>query len=453
MSDPLEDALQDLEAGGESPIYLLLGEEFLVRKAAETLIDKLVPGASAGLNLVTMDAATPREVASELATMPMFPGRKVVFLRDPEFLAPKKGRPDALGKAREAWKGNKRKEAARRVLAIAARAGWGVNDLDPSASGAPKADEWRRELGIELADADAAFLKEVADFCRAENISAPAGDDSALMTLLDKGAQKGQVLVVATTEIDAKGLFFKLAKDKGTVIERKVAGRLKDLDLTEFVAETLGPAKKKLGPGALDKLKDRVGSNFRLLQSELTKLSLYTEGNTITSRDVELLVGHAREEEYLELSDALQKRDAEAARKYIDDALAQEVAPLALLGAITGIVRTLLMNFERMTQLTGGKPPRNYQDFQARVFPQIEAEAKASKTRVPHPYAAFMGMQSAGAFGRKALLESLRSCAESDLALKTGGAELVLERLLWTICGRAGAWQSGLTTIRRELER
>ena len=87
------------------------------------------------------------------------------------------------------------------------------------------------------------------------------------------------------------------------------------------------------------------------------------------------------------------------------------------------------------------------------MFPQIEAEAKAAKIRIPHPYAAFMGMQAAANYGRKVLLAGLESCAESDLALKFGGDELVLERLVWTLCGRASVWESGLATIRREQER
>ncbi len=448
MSDELEDALQAIEANDESPVYLLWGEEYLVRKGAEALVDKLVPNAAAGLNLVTADGQAPKEIAAELATLPLFPGRKVVLVRDPEWLAPKKGRTDALGRSKEAWKLNRRREAARRVLAIAARAGWGPKDLDPA-----DADAWERELGISLSAPDLQFLKEVSEFCIAEGLTAPQGDESALIDLLNKGAGKGQVLVLAATELETKSPFVKLVKDKGTLIERKVAGRLKDLDLTEFTAETLKPYGKKLGPGALEKLKDRVGGNFRLLASELNKLAVYTEGATISVRDVELLVGHAREEEYLELSDALQKRDYDATMKYLREALDQSSAPLQLLGAITSIVRTMLMNHERMVQLSGGKPPRNYNDFQARVFPQIEAEAKAAKIRVPHPYAAFMGMQAAAGYGRKVLLAGLESCAEADLALKFGGDELVLERLVWTLCGRASQWESGLATIRREQER
>jgi DNA polymerase-3 subunit delta len=453
VSDSLEDAISDLDAGNESPVYLLWGEEFLVRKAASRLLEKLVPQGAQDLNCVVLDAAAPREIAAELATFPMFGGRKVVFLRDPEFLAPKKGRADALGRAREAWKTGRRKEAARRVLSIAARAGWGVAELDPTASGAPKADDWERELGVVLADLDRQFLKDVQAFCVAENITAPSSDDTVLNEWLAKEPAKGQVLVIACSELETKSAFVKAVKASGTFLEFKVASRLKDVELDEFVAEALAPHGKKLGPKALDVLKDRVGANFRLLASELEKLALHSSAPTITVKDIELLVGHAREEEWLELSDAIQKRSLEAALKYLDEALGQGAAPLAILGAVTGIVRNLVLAHERMTQLSGGKPPRNYSDFQSRMWPHIEAEAKAAKTKVPHPYAVFMGMQSAMTFRRSELLRALVACAEADLALKLGGDALVLERLFWTVCGKAAAWDSQMHVIRREQER
>lgn len=463
MSDELEEALQELAAGGEAPAYLLLGEEFLIRKAADQLITQLVPGGTADLNLVTMDSATPKEVASELATLPMFGGRKVVFLRDPEFLAPKKGRPDALNRAREAWKANRRKDAARRVLAIAARAGWGPKDIDPTVSGAPKSDEWERELGIPLADADVSFLSEVAAFAIAEGLSAASSDDSAVVEWLNGKPSKGQVLVIAASECDAKHPLVKAINDQGRVMEFKAITRLKDFKgqpsaevkatLAQFATETLAPHKKKLGPGAIEMLVDRVGGNFRLLQSELTKLALYSDGPTISQKEVDLLVGHAREDEYFELSDALQKRNFDAARKYVDDVIGQGAHPLQLISSIAAIVRAMLINFDRVNRLSGGKLPRNYNDFQARVFPALEVEAKAQKSKVPHPYAAFMSVQSAMGYGRQDLLRGLVACAEADLALKLGGGELVLERLLWTLCGKAAAWESQMHVIRREQER
>jgi DNA polymerase-3 subunit delta len=64
-----------------------------------------------------------------------------------------------------------------------------------------------------------------------------------------------------------------------------------------------------------------------------------------------------------------------------------------------------------------------------------------------------MGMQAAAAYGRAELLRGLVACAEADLALKLGGGELVLERLLWTLGGKAPPWASGMHLIRREQER
>ena len=250
----------------------------------------------------------------------------------------------------------------------------------------------------------------------------------------------------------------------GAVMEFKAITRLKDFKgqpsaevketLSQFAMETLAPHKKKLGPGALELLVDRVGGNFRLLQSELTKLALYSDAATISKGEVDLLVGHAREDEYFELSDAIQKRNFDAARKYVADVVeGQGAHPLQLLSSVASIVRAMLTNFERINRLSGGKLPRNYNDFQARVFPALEAEAKANKSKVPHPYAAFMSVQSAMGYGRQELLRGLVACAEADLALKLGGDVLVLERLLWTLCGKAAAWDSQMHVIRREQER
>jgi DNA polymerase-3 subunit delta len=438
MSADLEDVLAEAKAGKVEPLYLLWGEEYLVRRGADELVKLLLPDASAGLNFAVLDAASPREVAQELATLPLFPGRKVVLVRDPEFLAPKKGRGDALGKAREAWKAGKRKEGARRLLALAARAGWGADQLDPSASGAPSVEDWKEELNVDLAEADLVFLKEVATFCREERISAPEGDASALLELFQKGVPKGHALVLAASEVDAKSPLVKFAVDKGQVVERKVAARHKDFEIEPLAAEFLKPFKKKLGKGAAEQLKERIGGNVRLLQSELEKLATYAEGSTIESADVALLVAHTREEEYFELSEALQNRSLKSALDYAEDAMGQGTHALQLLGAVASVTRGMLENHERLEKYAAGGLPRSFPDFKSRVFPRIEEEAKAAKGKAPHPYAAFLAMQGAARYKRRELLDALVACAEADLSLKSSAnGKLVIERLLWTVCGGA----------------
>jgi DNA polymerase-3 subunit delta len=436
----LDEVVRDIKKGQLAPLYLLWGEEFLVRKGADELVKVLLPDASPGLNFSVQDGASPREVAQELATLPMFPGRKVVLARDPEFLAPKKGRADALAKAKDAFRAGRRREAAKRVLAFVARAGWGLDALDPESSSAPPAEAWKEELNVELSDADWVFLQELHQFCEDEGITAPEGDDSALLDLYAKGLPPGHILVIAATEVEARSPWVKLAKDQGVLIERKVEARLKDLDLGQIAREILGPFAKRLSPSAEKLLKERVGGNMRLLQSELEKLALHAQGQVIEAADVALLVAHARDEEFLELSDALQKRDLAAALRYLDEALGQRAQPLQLLGAMASITRGLLENRERLSELPQGRAPRGYDEFKDRVLPRIEEELRAQKRKVPHPYGLFLGLQAAARYGPHELRAALRACGEADLQLKSSAdGRLVLERLLWTVCGAAPA--------------
>ena len=436
MSESLAALLAEVKAGKVRPLYLCWGEEFLVRRDAEALSQALIPDAAAGLNHAVLDAASPREIAAELMTLPLFPGRKVVVARDPEFLAPKKGRVDALGKVREAWKAGRRKESARRLLALVARAGWSVAEVDPSIPGAPGAEAWREELGITLADADLDWLREMAAFIREEGVTAPESDVSPLLQALERGLPEGHALILAATDVDGRHPLLKVAQKQGAVVERKIgSGRLRDLDLSGAARSFLEGSGKRLGPGAEKALRDRLGGQMRLLQSELEKLVAYVQGPVIRREDVEAVVARVREEEFLELSDALQKRDLAAALRYVDEALEHGAAALMILGAVASVVRGLIESHERMTQLGRGQPPRSFDEFKSRIFPGVEREARQHGQRVPHPWAAFLGMQAAARYGRPALRRGLLACAEADVALKSSGAgKLVLERLLWTVC-------------------
>lgn len=424
-------------SGEGKPIYLISGEEFLVQKAADELVKQLVPDASVGLNLALMDGASPREIAQELATMPLFPGPKVVLVKDPEFLAPKKGRDDALARARDAWKANRRKEAARRILAIAARAGWGVAELDPGAPGAPSVEQWFAELNVDLAEADVHFLSEVAAFCREEGISAPESDVSVLVELLERGVPKGHSLVLAATALDGKNPLVTAAKAHGQHLVRGVShsgkGRpsYKTLDLREAVDEFLRGTGKKLDPKAEEELKERVGGNMRTLQSELEKLASYVTGPRIGVEDVKLLVSHSREDEFGELQNAIQERNLALALAVIREAIAQEKHGLQLLPGVVNALRALLDGRERVAQHVKGPFRMSPREFESRVFPHIEREAKAAGRKVPHPYAAYKAAEAAAKYERAELIDALIACAEADMQLKSGGdSKLVLEALL-----------------------
>ena len=133
--------LREIREGEARAVYLFHGEEFLARKAAQAVVDALVDPSLRDLNLSISDGASVAEVVRELSTLPMFAGTKVVWLQEPAFLAPKRApKADQLGRLQELWEQGKRREAARRLLALAQKAG-----LDPATAAAA---DWRAEAGL-----------------------------------------------------------------------------------------------------------------------------------------------------------------------------------------------------------------------------------------------------------------------------------------------------------------
>jgi DNA polymerase-3 subunit delta len=425
--------LKNIEAGKAPAVYLITGEEFLVRKTSDEIVAALLPKAMAGLNLAIHEGSSPAEVARDLATAPMFRGRKVVVVREPEFLAPKKGRPDALNKIKEAWSGGRRKVAANRALALFARAGWGADQL-----AAPDPGAISRELEIELADADVAFLSEVGAFCKAEGLSAPEGDTGALERLLEKGVPKDHHLVIEAVHLDSRGTLAKLCAKAGLLVERRVERELRKLDIHDAAVEALAPFKKRLEPAAEKLLKDLCGGNMRLLQSELQKLALFVgDKASISAAEVELLVRRAREDEFRELSDSLGARDLKAALRYLGTALDQDEPALKIHGAMASIVRRLLEDRVRWGKLGFG-PRTGQREFEAKGIPVLEEEAQARKAKVPHPYVAWLGFQASMRYEVPELVRAMLAIAAADVSLKSGGSgQLVLESLAMKLCQKA----------------
>ncbi len=431
------EVLAEIDAKKARPVYLLTGEEYLVRRTSDEIVSRLVPKSQAALNVSILEGAGATDVARDLTTIPMFRGNKVVLVREPEFLAPKKGRQHALASVREAWNEGRRDAAAKRALALAARAGWGADRLDPGADGAPTREDWKRELDIDLADADVAFLRDVAQYCRDRGLAVPEGATRSLEEVLEKGLPPGHHLVIEAQAIDRKGTLFKLCERVGAVLDRAVERDVKHLSIAETVAEVLRPLNKRLAPRAEERLKDLCGGSMRLIHSELEKLAAYVgDRATIEEADVEELVLRSREDDFFELSNALFARDAAALIRYFERALDQGDAPLRLHAALATQVRRLLEERERCNRRPRSPGRMTYRDFQGAEFPSIADAAKAAGKKPPHPFAAYNVMMAALRFSLAELVQAHAALADADLALKSSAdSRMVLESLAWTICG------------------
>jgi len=423
VSGGVEKLLAEAKAGSTNSVYLFHGEEFLARKAAEDLIDILVPEGQRDFNLAILEAAaSPGDVARELSTVPMFRGTKVVWLRDPEFLAPKKAaRGDQLGRLRELWEQGREKEAARRLLALAQKAG-----LDPAAASAA---DWESEAGIQADPADLTFSKEAASFAAEQKIAAPSSDQAELESLLEKGIPDGNHLIVSSLGLDGRLSLFKKLQKAGAEVSFKAKGREKR-DLGELCREALAPLGKRIAPAAVARLEALVGdAQVRLLHAELEKVALYVgERSTVEAEDVDAVVGASREIEFL-LTNSIERRDLNGALAGLAQILEAGGGLPQAVASIASSVRQLLAAQEA-TRATGGRVPGFGQAAAGWV-----AAFNAAGMKMGNPNAAKFKAEAAGRFRRRELVEALVEAAALDVAVKSGGGRLDVERFLFRICG------------------
>lgn len=421
MSD-VQSLLDEIRGGRTRQVYLFHGEEFLARKAAKEVAEALVPQGERDLNLSVLDGASPAEVARDLATLPMFMGTKVVWLQEPEMLAPKKAaKADQLARLRELWGQGRRREAARRLLALAQKAG-----IDASVA---TAQEWSSEAGIEADEEDRAFCQEAAAWAKEEGIRAPGADLAEFERLLERGIPQGNHLVISAVAVDARLGLVKKLRELGAEVSFRPTGRYEKRDVGAMAAEFLQPLGKRLSPGAIVALERLVGGDrVRALFGELEKVALFVgERKTIEAEDVEQVVERSQEIEFL-LTSSLEKKDLPGAMEGLAQLLEGGGGLPQAVASIAGCLRQLLAA-KGATRATGGRLPGFGPQAQAWV-----AAYQASGLRMGNPNAAKFRAEAASRFETEELARALIAAAEVDRAIKGGGGRLDVERLLWKIC-------------------
>ena len=435
----VEWCLAEIRAGRPAPVHLLDGDPFLTLRAARQLAEALVPEARRSLNVVELDAAaSPAEVAAELSTSGLFGGAKVVLVVEPAFLQAKEDAAEAFERARQMWSDGRQREAARRLLTLAAKAGWSAADLDPGRDGAASPAAWKRELGIEVDEAARSFLADAGRFALERDMKAAKDDASALDALLGRGLPPGQALLVAAGKVDGRlPLVKKLAAAGRRItlaVEKEGQWDAQRPVLGPVIASLLAGAGKSLDRAAESRLAELVGDDARVLAAEVAKVAAYVgEREVIGIADVEELVVRVAADPFFALGNAVEARDLENALGVLGRSLSDGASPHMLLGSLAATVRRLLVERERGRAAGGERRFGSFQEWCAVVLPLIpEDELKDRK-----PYGFWMKYQAAMRFSREELLEALAGLAEADRAMKSGGdGGLLLERALWRFLAR-----------------
>jgi DNA polymerase-3 subunit delta len=423
-------------------VVLFEGDEYLARHAARELAEALVPEKERALNLIVLDAAAgAREIASHLVTIAMFAAPKAVIVEGAEAFAEEVDAERELSRARELWQARRHRDAARRLLKLVRPAGWGAADVAFGTKTAPSAAKWRKEIGAAPSDDDRGWLGELSSWAQQQNVAAPPEDLEMLVKAVERGLPPKTHLLLVAESLPPKHALVRLAAEKGAHVKRRAERRgrtIDTLDISALVDEVLGPLKKRLARDAELELKLRLGDDLRLIAAELEKLALFAGERPLIARaDVEAIVAPVREEEFFALGEAVGEGNAgKALQLFADDlrrkANASSVA-LPFLGGIAGAVRRALADSARYANL--GPRELGYNEYQAKVFPDVEAELAARKQKVPHPFGAWLSYKRSRRRPRAFWRRMLVRCAEVDFALKDGAdPRLSIERLLVEVC-------------------
>jgi DNA polymerase-3 subunit delta len=424
----LDELIEEARKGSGKPVYLFEGDEYLARTSARELADALVPEADRALNLIQLDAsAGAREIVSHLVTIAMFAAPKAVLVEGADVFAEEVDAERELSRVRELWQAKRQRDAARRLLKL-------VRPWDGQQLLVATAAKWRKEVGVAPQDGDKGWLQELSQYAIDQKISAPPTDIDVLVKAVERGLPPKTHLILVAESLPPKHPLVKLASEHvKRRAERKGRG-IDTLDISAIVAQELGPLKKKLARDAELELKNRLGDDLRLLASELQKLALYAgEKPAIAREDVQAIVAPVREEEFFTLAEAIGDGDTGKALQLFSDELRRKAnassVALPFLGGIASAVRKALADSARYA----GLPPREmgYNEFQSRIFPDLEAELTARKQKVPHPFVAYLGYKRARRKPRAFWRRMLIRCAEADFELKNGAdPRLLMERLL-----------------------
>jgi DNA polymerase-3 subunit delta len=464
------------------PVFLIYGEELLVRDAFDELLNALLPASQRSLNYDPLDGiqVSVHEVVERVNTFSLLPGTKVIALRDSRIFYARQHKERLLDNARQAYEDDNVKKAAGHLLSVMGLLSLTFDDIDRTNRG--------RALGSDYGSGeDSRWLDGIIAYCRENNLEIPAArDDSQILQYaVEKGFPRDNHLIITTDTVDKRRGLYKALEAEGLVIDCSVPRGARRADrmaqeavLAERKDAILGAAQKTMSPAAYQALNAKTGFDLRTFSSNLEKLVTYIgQRSEITVEDVESVLPRTKIDPIYELTNALADRSPQQALFYLDSILSGDIHPLQAFAAMINQIRKLLLakDFVESPYGRNWQPSGPYDYCRERVIPDAVAYDRAlldeldswrdqlgDETDVddsPTPakkkkkknkpdtdlliarnpknaYPIFQLFKKSERYTKQELLQAIECLNRADKLLKSGGqnAKLVLEAVILDIC-------------------
>ncbi|HZD39286.1 MAG TPA: hypothetical protein VE131_01100, partial [Terriglobales bacterium] len=321
MKGDFDKLLSDILNGRGSSCLLLFGDDYEVREARKTIIDRLVAESQRDFNLERFDGRYIAwgEIQAALMTPPFLSGRKVVWVENAPYFSAREQKGEEGPGVLRLWGEGKKDSAGKLMLDLMAASGW-------------TEEQWNRcETGSSLAPVmgllhlgepeEQEVLAEIIDYCKSQEMSlgpGPESDAHGLLGLVEGSLPPWDFLLLTASQVDRRTRLYKKFAEKGAVLElgleRERSGRPSREKLVGFIDRRIGLAGKKIESRARDLMLLRAGQELGLLRQELEKLLLYVgDRPTIGDQDVAAIVADQGAAWIFDLTRSVATRNAVAA--------------------------------------------------------------------------------------------------------------------------------------------
>jgi DNA polymerase III subunit delta len=274
----------------------------------------------------------------------------------------------------------------------------------------PFFSEWRLVVVKDAPFFSAPKKKKADEETEGEEEEKGGGGDDALLSYLKSPVPSTCLVFLVGGNVDSRKKTTKAVIATGGAVECKSLKHEEALMWAEKRAVSV--YGNKLNDQAARLLIDKVGSDLRLIDNELQKLSLYVGDNrTIGVADVDTCVGGVAETEIYRLTEAVMLKDRAKAMDLLGRVLRQVDHPLQVLSSLANRFRQMI----------------TVKALAARGLSQQEGAAQAKM----HPYAYKMMTGHVRPYAREDLGRAMGKLLEADLAIKTGfDPKLMVETLV-----------------------
>jgi DNA polymerase-3 subunit delta len=464
----LQELIKRSDSAGIPGLWLIHGQQAIVERIATTIADKYTEVNDRKLDCHALEGVNENipDLLEQMNTYAWTGGAKMVHFKDAKIFETRQDTTGLVQQIAIAVQNEHSAKAAKNLLLLCRRLGFGVSDLDAQGAESSELKALREEIGIEA-------LNRLVE--RSLSISSGAsGEDyiESLLRAVEKGFPSQHLLMITAFSKAPKNLkIYKAIAKHGVIVDcsvppgdRRSDRAAQEAALRDIWDDVLRKAQKTAGSNVFETVIKLIGYNFAIFSQSVEKVIDYCGGRSaITVADVQGVLRRSKIDPLFDLTNAVADKNCAQALFYLFSLLRSDWHPLQLLSAMANQLRKLVVAREFLSSSYGKAwtPGASFRYFQERMVTALQAydeyiieqssqwqssqaEGDAKRTAsdlrlLPQPQNAFPAFQTlvkAEKYSTSRLLNALELANQADIALKRSGQNpsRILSHTIRAIC-------------------